>query len=432
MEHGKHSRGDQSVAHKARARDKAAKAIIHDHEEYRDHETDQGGSKSGADVVVAESRPDRAAFDNVHRSLESAGTKDDSKTVRFRHVVKSRNLGFAVRDAVANDRCADNLVIEDNRHLLADVRRGNGAEALRTDSRELEAHGDFAGIRTVAHAIRTRIGDIFAAHFRTTLEQVETLGLDGGTVHLFKSRAPGKDDIVRDQALHGAVVQDPLHGLDLLLGDKSPVSKGHIQGGKRGGLRIFARDRAVLFFDGIRLARRVAGKEVRLRNLRGLFDRLRRIARSDRLAGIRNRSAVHQVIVDDRDDLSKLFLFRENLEFELRRASDKALRRGIIHARKFDDDAILARRGNQRFGKAELVHAVPHDFERLLLDILDVFRLQSLAVDLQRDACAAGQVKSKVHRLRGDLRILLHVFLFRVASLGMDADRRNDRVARKK
>src|SRR5574344_1006777 len=424
-EHGEDCERDDHVAEHTDARDKTAEAVVGNHEHEDEDETDDAGTEAGLDVIVAERRADVAGFDNLHRSLESAGAENDSEAVRFGHVFKAGDLGFAVRNAVADHRRADDLVIKDDGHLLADVRCGDRGEFLGADAAELEAHGDFACIGAVTHAIRTRVGNIFTAHFGAALQNIQALGLDlAALLDGFEAGPPGEDDVVRNHGLDGRSAQELLDLFNIFLTHEPAVADGKVELGKRndahGSIRGSDILRRVFLFSGLRFDGGLTGEEVFVRNIRcGLSGDLRRILRGDlrSIDGLRriDDAAVRHIVVDHLHELHIAFLLGEDLEFQFRGTSDEGLGGGVVHASEIHENAVIAARSDLRFGKAELDHAVADDFEGLRLDVLDFVALETRLVDFERDARTAGEIKAEIHSLGGDLGVILDEFLFRIA-----------------
>ena len=137
-----------------------------------------------------------------------------------------------------------------------------------------------------------------------------------------------------------------------------------------------------------------------------------------------------QVLVNQANNLGKLFSFGQDLEFEFSGRTHESLCSGVIHACQFNHDSVVAGRGNLRFRKTVLVNAVTDDFERLGLNILDIFALDVRLIDFERDGRTAGKVQTEVDGLGANLRIFLEEGLLFFALLGVNLDRRPYSVGR--
>ena len=442
VEHGHHGGGHEGVDDHTEASDKAAQAVVGHHEHQAEDKTDGTGTEALDDVFFTEGGTDAAAFDNLHRGLEGTGTEHDGEAVGFGHVFEAGNLCFAVRDTVTDDRGRNHLVVEHDGHLLADVRGSHGRELLGADTGELEAHGHFTGVGTVAHAVRAGVGDVVTAHFGTAAEEVEALGLDlGVALHRFEAAAEGEGHVTRNQLLHGFEFENLLDRLDAFFGDETAVTEGEVVGAESlpdhgcrygvGGVGHGAVGLGSLGLGDLAAQEFFVGEL-----LCGIGGRLGAVSRGDgavlgRRIGLGGIAGGHvgglagQVLVNERNDLGELFAFCKNLEFELGGGTHEVLCGRIVHTGKFDQDAVVAGRGNLRFGKAELVNAVTDDFQGLGLDILDIVgRLEASLVDLEGDARTAGKVKAEIDGLGAQFRICLEEGLLFFTFLGVNLNRR--------
>ena len=441
VEHGHHGGSHEGVDHHADACDEAAQAVVGNHEHQADQEADCTGTEALDNVFFTEGSTDGTAFDNLHRGLEGASLQDDSEAVRFSHVFETGNLGFAVRDTVTDDRSADDLVIKNDGHLLADVCSSHSRELLRTDATKAEVHGHFTGADTVTYAVRASIRNIVTAHFGTAPEEIKTLGLDlGVTTELFKTATESECDVTRNELLDAIRFEELFHLFDAFFSNETAIAERDEERGKRlsdhvcrSGLGLG--NSGILLFGSFSLSDATSEKFFirhgfllrRIRLGRILLGRVRHNGISSDVGRLAS-----EVAIDQADHLRKLFRFGKNLEFELSGRTHKSLCRRVIHTSQFNDNSVVAGRGNLRFRKTVLVNAVTDDFKGLSLNVLDIVAiLEAGLINLQRDAGTTGKVQAKVNGTCPELRIFLEESLLHFPLLGVNLNRRPYGVGRK-
>ena len=148
--------------------EEAEHAVGREHEGDDQHAGRERRPFSGLDGIAAEARPDDAALDDCELCRKCAGAQQDREVVGLLDREVAGDLARAAGDRRVDARRRHHLVVEDDRHALADVLRGRLTEALGALQVELEAHHRL--LRLLVEG-RLRVGEVAAVGHDPALDR---------------------------------------------------------------------------------------------------------------------------------------------------------------------------------------------------------------------------------------------------------------------
>src|SRR5690606_27917291 len=146
-------------------------AVVPDHDQYHQHHADDARDDAAANRVLTERGTDLLAINDLERKRQRTGVEHQRKVLRLLDAAaRELDLAGPVDPAVDHRRTTLHEVVEHDRHVVADVLTGLGAEAAGTGAIELERHD-----RLVGHLVDLRDSALepVAGYDRLRLQSVE-------------------------------------------------------------------------------------------------------------------------------------------------------------------------------------------------------------------------------------------------------------------